>query len=138
MAEEKEEIKKLTLEQLMESSYKCSPQVVSDLKSAFGMDFTIERACRFAKINIDTYYEWINKSDEFAQQMAAAQDEMFNDANEILKRKLIVERDADVAKWFMSRRDKKRYSERVDSNVTVSDIKLVIGDDDNSPIQESE
>lgn len=112
MKQEESKKPNLTLKQLQAKSRKCTDKTISDLKHAFMRDYTIERACRFARIHHDTYYEWMDQSEEFKLEMQAAQDNMLNTANDIINEKMITEKDKELAKWLTERRDKKRYAQR--------------------------
>ena len=103
---------KLTIRDLIKAGYKCSDLIISDLKNAFTKDYTIERACRYAGINIDTYYDWRMKSEEFSSIMDRCQDHLVNAAQDIISNKIEEDKDNDIAVWVLERRDKKRYSPR--------------------------
>ena len=109
-----EELKKdITLKELKELSLKHNfDQIVSDLKNAFMRDFTMERACRYAGIHHSTYYDWCERSDEFKSMMDKAQDELFNVAHNIIADDIRMKKDKDLAKWYLERRDKKRFAQR--------------------------
>ena len=110
---EKKEKKDLTLKELKASSYKSNfDQIFSDLKYMFALDATVERACNYAGLTVSTYYEWLNKSEEFSREMARAQDTILNAADEIVSYALTQAKDLSVAMWVKERRDKKRYSLR--------------------------
>ncbi len=102
----------MTLNELKASSYKNFDLIVSDLKNAFMRDFTTERACRYAGLSTSQYYEWINKSDEFAMEMEKAKDYLMNQADQIIVDEIVTKKNSDVAKWFKERRDKARFSIR--------------------------
>ena len=126
----KDEIKEnYTLEELQKNSYSLSDKVLSDLKYALNMDFTIVRACRYAGITPDTYYQWVNKSDEFRELMESAQEDLFNEAQKNVYRNITEKKDLETSQWFLERRDKKRYSKQIDQNVIMSDVNITIGDD---------
>jgi hypothetical protein len=102
----------MTLGELKECSTKDNfDLIVSDLKVALQRDSTVERACRYAQINKDTYYAWYKASDEFAAAMDLAKDYLFNKSTENIKEALDA-KDKDLSKWYLERRDKKRYAAR--------------------------
>lgn len=117
---------KLTIRDLIKAGYKCSDLVISDLKNAFTKDYTIERACRYAGINIDTYYDWRMKSEEFAAVMDRCQDHLVNAAQDIISNKIEEDKDNEMAVWVLERRDKKRYSPR--SEVTGPEGESILPD----------
>lgn len=117
--EQKEEPKKISLEELQMTAYSCTDKVLSDLKWAFMHDFTNIEACHHAGINPDTYYEWIKKSDEFEAKMEEYKSELFRKAKTIIADSVMddnlepeVKRDG--AKWILERRQKKLYSNRTE------------------------
>lgn len=121
-----EEKKDLTIEELMDSSYKLTEEVVEKLVTAFQYDFTVEEACTYAKIDRKSYYNWINASTEFLQKMEDARNFLFMSAKTILAdaikgRKTIKDDQGNVIKkgkkpnlqlttWLLERRQKKNYS----------------------------
>lgn len=134
-----EEKKDLTIEELKEKMYKFDDKVIADLKYAFSLDLGVERACRYAKIDKETYYRWLNNSNEFRGVMEEAQDEMFlkshraiHEGVENKKTKL------ETAQWFLERRDKKRFSKQIDQNISVTDVNIVLGNDDKPNDKEPE
>lgn len=116
MKQKNEPQKKLTLQELKNSSNKKNfDQIISDLKYILATSAPVERACRFAGINHDTYYAWIKKSDEFAAEMEKAQDSLYlksyravHDAVESDNS----EKAAEMAIKFLERREKKLWSLR--------------------------
>jgi hypothetical protein len=109
---ENKEIKDKTLKELMQSSYKLTEKVLSDLKYAFIRDYTDERACRYAGISHETFYVWLRESEEFALEINRAKDSLLNNANDIITSSVLDQKDLDSAKYVTERRDKRRYSLR--------------------------
>lgn len=106
---------KLTLQELKDQKYKCTDQVVSDLKAAFKDDLSNEEACHYAKIHPDTYYEWRKLSDEFSAQMDIAKSYVARRAKQLLA-KAIENGGIDEAKWYLERRQRKDYSSRIEQD----------------------
>lgn len=106
-----EEEKKLTLEELKESSYKLTDKVLSDLTNAFNNDFTVEEACVYAGIVKDTYYNWVKLSDEFAGMMERAKLFVFYAAKRNIAQ--AVNKGSIEDAWkLLSKRQKDIYSDR--------------------------
>lgn len=108
---EEKEIKKKTLEELMESSYKLSPDVLSGLQQAFRADFTVEEACLDVGISKETFYQWIKESDEFAQIMDRAKQHVATKAKKVVAN-MVENGSAEDAWKYLERRQKKLYSTR--------------------------
>ncbi len=104
----------LTLEELMETSYALSPLVLSVLKDCFSNDYTVEEACREARISKDSYYQWVKKSDEFADEMERAKDDLFVQSKRVLAVKVKQKGDENTAKWLLERRRKRNYAARTE------------------------
>ena len=109
-----------TLKELMESSYKLTDKVVSDLKAGLQRDFTIEQACHYARINVDTYYEWLKLSDEFAEEMAIAKTDFLRRAKKVLV-DAIERGDGELALKVLERREKESYSTKTETEITGKD-----------------
>lgn len=88
-------------------------ETVKKLEEAFKNDFTVERACRFAGISTQTYYNWCEDDEEFFGKMERAQDFLFNLAH---NKVAIGVRDGGFreAVEYLKRRDRKRYGDTVD------------------------
>jgi hypothetical protein len=90
---------------------KKTDKVVAKLIEAFHDDATIEQACYIADIDKASYYRWIEKDEDFRNEMGKAQEYPKVIAkNTILK--AIKSGDAKTAMDFIKRREKDRYSER--------------------------
>lgn len=83
---------------------------VGKLEVAFMRDFTVEEACSFAGIHRDTYYEWRRDYPWFSDRMDAAQNYLLTAAKHNLAERVIRYKDADISKWLLERRQKKRYA----------------------------
>lgn len=110
---------KLTLKQLEERTNKNGQHdrsfvvILSDLKMILMRDGTRERAIRHARISKDTFYRWLDESDEFMDEIEKAEDYAHNLAERVIIEK-IEEGDADMAMKWKDRRDKARYSTKVE------------------------
>ena len=51
---------------------KFNEKIVGKLIDAFRRDATVEEACAYAKINKDTYYEWMRKNKKFSDEIEQA------------------------------------------------------------------
>lgn len=117
-----------TLKELMKKNHGLTDKVVSDLREAFEMDFTREEACHHANIAKDTFYRWLKQSDEFKGMIETWETNLFrtaktNVAKEVKKGKMF-------STWeFLKRRNKKLYSEQVDTDLTSNGETISFGFD---------
>lgn len=109
--------------------------VVDSLVKAFEDGANISEACRVAKIDRQTYYNWLEDSKEFSTLMGDAQEYPDIVAKMNLVRAIKVKRDLETSKWWVERKMKKEFSLR--SELTGKDgeslapilVKFVDGDD---------
>jgi hypothetical protein len=109
---QREEKGELTIEELKQSAWSLKDEVIQKLEEAFKYDFTVAEACTHAKISIETYYNWREKSKEFLNKMEDAKNFLAMNAKTNVT--LAIVRDKSVAdSWeFLKRRQKKLYSDR--------------------------
>ena len=93
------------------------PTVIDDeairkLEDAFFIDCTVQEACSRANISKTAYHDRKKKDQAFADRMEAAQDWAITSARAILFEKM--KEDGRLALEVVKRRDKKRYSERIE------------------------
>jgi len=101
---------------------------VKKLEEIFMIDWTVSEACSYAWISRVTYYDWIDKDEEFSNRMEAAKDYAF-----ILARKTLMSwvksGDTKCAVEILKRRDK-RYNDKQEidqtTNLTLSDINISV------------
>ena len=101
----------LTLKELMSKSLKLNHKVITDLKYALSNDYTLLQACRYARINPDTYYEWSKASDEFKLEMEAAKDNMLTLARKTIH-KAVKNGDARLSLDYLERREPNVYGKK--------------------------
>lgn len=114
---EEQNIKKLTIEELKKKNYALTDQVLSDLKTGFAYDFTVEQACHQAGIRKDTYYRWLKESDEFAELMRRSQSDFFRRLKKTVTT-AINNGNAELALKLLERRERKRYATRQENNLS--------------------
>lgn len=89
---------------------KITHEVVRKLEEAFRNDFTVEEACRYAKISKSTYYEEAKRNEEFSDEMRCAQDYAILLAKKAVVRHLKKGDDPYFALRFLERRQPEQYS----------------------------
>lgn len=109
---------KLTIRELMESSYKLTDKVLSDLEDGFKNDFTVEESCLFAGIRKDTFYNWLKLSDEFAERIDKAKQFVSIAAKRNIAQAVITHKSVEDAWKYLERRQKKLYSQRTEQDIT--------------------
>lgn len=89
--------------------------VLCRLEYAFEfMDATVSQACVYAGIGRTTYYRHAKDDDEFRNRMDAAQARTSLHVQNIVLRQIIVKKDAHLGMEWLERRERKRYSKRVE------------------------
>lgn len=68
-------------------------------------DSSIEAACRYAVIDITTYYDWLKKYPEFSQRMEAAKNFLAQTSRDIVAEALASGKDLPTAKWYLEKKD---------------------------------
>ncbi len=101
-----------TLKELMQSTYKLTERVMSDLTEAFRNDFTVEEACLYSGISKDTYYEWEKQSDEFTESMERAKQFIAIASKKNIARAVIDSNSVEDSWKYLERRQKSLYSQR--------------------------
>jgi len=91
--------------------WKDTDEVVDNLVRAFEDGANISEACRIAKIDRQTYYNWLEDSEEFSTLMTDSQNYPDVVAKMVLVR-AIKKSDIDVSKWWAERRMKNEFSTR--------------------------
>ena len=85
--------------------------VVQKLIEAFKLDCTVDEACAYAKISKTTYYEYLDKNPEFAEEIDAAREYLI-----LLSRQTVASSikkgDTTDAKWYLERKRKGEFSLR--------------------------
>lgn len=89
-------------------------KVMSDLEDCFKNDFTVQEACNYAEIAKDTFYRWIQESDEFAQKVDKWKDWIFMASKRNLAQDVVNNKSTKSAKWILERRVKKLYAPRTE------------------------
>lgn len=95
---------------------KKTDEVVGKLVEIFKIDWTITEACSYANIDRSTYYDWLDKDEEFSNKMGDAKEYAFIEARRTIN-KAIKEGDWRLALDIMRRRDG-RYKDKAESEVT--------------------
>ncbi len=96
---------------------KKTPEIVNKLIEAFHDDATIEQACYIAGITKPTYYDWLKEDEVFSYEMSKAQEYLMVISKRTL-RKAVEKGDEKTALEIIKRREKHRYSERTETDIT--------------------
>jgi hypothetical protein len=91
--------------------------ILSDLKQVLMADGTRERAIRHAGISNETFYRWLKESNEFKEEIEGAEDFMHKLTERVIL-DAVKEGNADLALKWKDRRDKGRYSTKVEQEHT--------------------
>lgn len=88
--------------------------IVSDLRQSFMRDFTVEQACNYVGITVDTFYRWLKESEGFAKEIQSCRDYLFRKAREVLAEAITNKKSTKEAKWLLSRRERNLYALRTE------------------------
>lgn len=126
---DKKEEKKHTLEEMKQKDYKFTQDILSAFQYAFCRDYTDAQACRYAKINPDTFYRWLRESDEFRAFIETAKDDLKVKAKENIRQRVVVDKDTETSKYVLERREKENYSprqENINADTTLEELKEIL------------
>lgn len=79
-------------------------ETVAKLDSILKIGGTIEEACSYAGINKSTYYRNLEKDEDFATNMEAAQHYADIAAKNVVIDSIVKKKDLDTAKWWLEKR----------------------------------
>lgn len=103
-----------------------TPEVLQKLENAFAYGASDQDACHYAEISMATLYAY------------CAENPSFSDRKENLKARPVMKAmqtiigslgDPEHAKWYLSRKRKKDYSERIETDMTTQDAPITLGVD---------
>lgn len=120
--------------------YKYNEQTEAKLIEAFKMSYNTIEACRHAKINPTTFYDWIKRIPGFEDKMEAAKSIPITMA----KKNIVMglrSGDIQTSRWYAERRDPDfKPKAEIDNNLAIQETRKKIGDflDDDSPNDGSE
>lgn len=83
---------------------KLVPATVENLKSIFKIGGTVEEACAYAKIDKQTYYNWLEKSESFSTEIEQAKHYSDIAAKNLVVDKIIKDKDDTNARWWLEKR----------------------------------
>lgn len=90
-------------------------EVITRLEQAFSLDCTVEEACFYAGIHSDTYFDWQKKNPEISERLHALKNRPILKARQTIIASL---GSPQHAQWYLSRKRKTEFSERVETDVT--------------------
>lgn len=86
-----------------------TPKVVSQLVALLSVGLTVREACLESGISHEAYYSRARNDDQFADEMANAQNNLTNTAKKVVAHK-IMDHDAKTSMWWLERIDKKELA----------------------------
>ncbi len=105
---------------------KMTPETIQKLVYAFQRDYTDGEACRYAGIGTTTFYNHCKSNKEFREKIELAKDFIFNLAKDNLITEL-QDKNKFTTKWVLERRQKDRYSEKVEQDHTTQGQPIYLG-----------
>lgn len=85
--------------------------VVKKLEDLFKVGGTVEQACAYAGITKPTYYEWLDKDEDFLTKMEAAKHYADIAAKNIVVEAITKKKNLSAAQWWLEHREFKNGSE---------------------------
>lgn len=95
-----------------------TPEVLQKLENAFAYGASDSDACHYAEIAPATLYKYCEDNPEFTERKENLKARPVMLAMQTIVGNL---KDPDHAKWYLSRKRKKDYSERIETDVTTLD-----------------
>ena len=94
---------------------KYTKEVVELLENAFRDGASITEACDRAKIDRQTYYNWLDGQDGFSTKMQEAQEWVSEIARAVVAQRITRKKDLETAKWWLERKKKGEFSTRTEN-----------------------
>lgn len=116
-------VKSLTKKNLGGAPTKLTEEAVQKLESIFQVGGTVEEATSYAGIARRTYHYWMEKNDDFARKMEAAQHYSDVVAKNVVVASITKNKDLDTSKWWL---EKRQFKNNITTNVQVN-VKPLLG-----------
>ena len=91
---------------------KMKPENIQKLKEAFAIDCTIEQACLYAEIAIQTYYNWTKKHPKLLEEFELLREKLPLRAKYNIAQK-IEGGEISLSKWLLERKESGKYGEKL-------------------------
>jgi len=92
-----------------------TPETIKKLESVFQLGVTDEVACDYAEIAPSTFYDHLNKDEDFRRKMRAAKNYARIAAGAVVV-EAIKNKDVNTARWWLEKKYPNEFCGRVDSN----------------------
>lgn len=114
---------------------KMTSETILKLEQAFAIDATVEEACSYAEIGRNTFYEYLKKNPEFQDRIDDLRQRPILKARQTIVKAI---EDPQYAQWYLSRKRKKEFSERIEqtgADGTPLSVNLISYGDSNNTTQ---
>lgn len=102
--------------------------VLLKLEQAFAIGATDREACIYADIGESTFYEYCKENKDFAERKEAIKRKPILKAKNIIADSLKKE-NVDTAKWYLERKAKDEFSQKIESDNTNTNLNVEITED---------
>lgn len=94
---------------------KFTEEVIRKIEEVAALDGSVEEMAYYADVHVDTIYNWLKENKEFSERITKLRQRPVLKARQTIAKSLD---DPEHAKWYLSRKKKKEFSERVEQDVT--------------------
>lgn len=98
---------------------KLTPKISAKLQAAFAYGFTVEQACIYAEISIDSFYRWTEKNKKFSEDMTKAREKPTMKAKQVVIDS-IQNGDTTDAKWWLERKSRSEFGKQNTPSVVMN------------------
>lgn len=96
-----------------------SPSIVEKLVEVFKIGGSVDEACANAKIDVKTYYNWLDKNTSFSNEIASAQHYSDIAAKNVVVGSILKHKNIESSKWWLEKRVFKQQTNNVQNNIQI-------------------
>lgn len=99
--------------------------ILAILTSAMQKGCSVQQACSYAKISIDSYYYWMETRPDFARQMEYAKNYLNYKAKALIEQDIVEKKDINTAKWYLEKTEYKQITQN-NTQINVAPSQLLV------------
>lgn len=92
-------------------------EIIQSIKPYLELGYSINRACIIAGIPYQTVHNWVNQKETLGIRIKAWQNAVNAEARKILVNQIKNEKDKEISKWWLERREKNDFSTKQEQEI---------------------